>query len=101
MAKRKTPKVDLRPRAEKITEDQLKKLQGVIRTINQGQQQLGIIETQKHSILHDIVQVQDLLQTVQEEFKKEYGSYDVNIMDGTIKYNEDDNNEADKKDNDR
>ena len=30
MAKRKTPKVDLKPRAEKITDKQLKKLQKLL-----------------------------------------------------------------------
>ena len=35
-----------------------------------------------------------------KEFKEKYGEFDVNIMDGTIKYNEDDN-ETDTKDNDR
>ena len=100
MAKRKTPKVEsLRP--DSITKEELEKLQGIIRTINQGQQQLGIIETQKHNILHDIMQVQDLLQAVQNEFEKKYGTYDVNVMDGTIKYNEDGHDEANTKNNDR
>ena len=99
MAKRKTPKVEsLRP--ETITKEELEKLQNVIRTINQGQQQLGIIETQKHNILHDIIQVQTLLQTIQSEFEEKYGTYDVNVVDGAIKYNND-NDETDKKDNDR
>ena len=99
MAKRKTPKVkDLRP--ETITQEQLEKLQSVIRTINQGQQQLGIIESQKHNILHDVMQVQAMLQEVQKELNDEYGTYDINVANGAIKYN-DDNNETDKKDNDR
>ena len=99
MAKRKTPKVkDLRP--ETITQEQLEKLQSVIRTINQGQQQLGIIESQKHNILHDVMQVQAMLQEVQKELHDEYGTYDINVANGAIKYN-DDNNETDKKDNDR
>ena len=99
MAKRKTPKVEsLRP--ETITKEELEKLQNVIRTINQGQQQLGIIETQKHNILHDIIQVQTLLQTIQSEFEEKYGTYDVNVVDGAIKYNND-NDKTDKKDNDR
>ena len=98
MAKRKTPKVkDLRP--ETITQEELQKLQGIVKAMNQGQQQLGIIETQKHNILHDIVEIQNLLQTMQKEFVEVYGTYDVSIADGTIKYNDD--NKADKKDNDR
>tara|TARA_R110002153_G_scaffold239598_1_gene394017 strand:+ start:214 stop:522 length:309 start_codon:yes stop_codon:yes gene_type:complete len=99
MAKRKTPKVqNLRP--ETITKDELGKLQNVVRTINDAQKQIGVIEMQKHSILRDISQLQDMVAEIQKEFKEKYGEFDVNIMDGTIKYNKDDN-ETDTKDNDR
>ena len=100
MAKRKTQKsekiVDLKPKAEKISEKQLTKVQDVINRINRGQLELGIMETRKHSILHSIARVQDELTLLQEEFKKEYGTYDVNIQDGSINYPE--NGEVNKKD---
>ena len=100
MAKRKTQKsekiVDLKPKAEKISEKQLTKVQDVINRINRGQLELGIMETRKHSILHSIDRVQDELTLLQEEFKKEYGTYDVNIQDGSINYPE--NGEVNKKD---
>ena len=85
MAKRKTPKVqNLRP--ETITKDELGKLQNVVRTINDAQKQIGVIEMQKHSILRDISQLQDMVAEIQKEFKEKYGEFDVNIMDGTIFY---------------
>ena len=88
MAKRKTPKVkDLRP--DKISEEQLGKMQNVVRAINEGQQQLGILELQKHSLLHDVMQLQSVIGKIQQELKEEYGNIDVNINDGTIKYKED------------
>ena len=100
MAKRKTQKsekiVDLKPKAEKISEKQLTKVQDVINRINRGQLELGIMETRKHSILHSIARVQDELTLLQEEFKKEYGTNDVNIQDGSINYPE--NGEVNKKD---
>ena len=84
MAKRKTPKVqNLRP--ETITKDELGKLQNVVRTINDAQKQIGVIEMQKHSILRDISQLQDMVAEIQKEFKEKYGEFDVNIMDGTMK----------------
>ena len=93
MAKRKTQKsekiVDLKPKAEKISEKQLTKVQDVINRINRGQLELGIMETRKHSILHSIARVQDELTLLQEEFKKEYGTYDVNLNDGTINWPKD------------
>tara|TARA_R110001583_G_scaffold11501_2_gene51830 strand:+ start:426 stop:728 length:303 start_codon:yes stop_codon:yes gene_type:complete len=100
MAKRKTPKVDkivdLKPKAEKITDEQLKKVQGTVNAINRAQLDLGMLETRKHSMLHNIATVQDQLTVMQGEFEKEYGTFDINIQDGTINYKED--VEADKKD---
>tara|TARA_R100001460_G_scaffold22211_3_gene45161 strand:+ start:5021 stop:5302 length:282 start_codon:yes stop_codon:yes gene_type:complete len=92
MAKRKTPKVkDLR--TEKITKEQLSKLQNVVRAINEGQQQLGMLESQKHALLHDVMQLQGVIGKIQQELKEEHGNVDINISDGTIKYLE--NEQAD------
>ena len=100
MAKRKTPKVDkivdLKPKAEKITDEQLKKVQGIVNAINRAQLDLGMLETRKHGMLHNIATIQDQLTIMQGEFEKEYGTFDINIQDGSIKYEED--GEADKKD---
>ena len=88
MAKRKTPKVkDLRP--EKITKEQLVKMQNVVRAVNEGQQQLGMLESQKHALLHDVMQLQTMIGKIQQELKEEYGNIDINISDGAIKYLQD------------
>jgi len=52
-------------------------------------------------VLHMIATMQDVIEELREEFKKDYGTDEINIVDGTIKYNENDNNEANKKDNHR
>jgi len=97
MAKRKTPKtVDLKPRAEKITDQQLEQLQKAIGTIQQVRDQIGGIETQKHELLHQYGSIQDLLVKLRAEFEKEYGTYDVNVNDGTINHEVD--GKVDKKD---
>ena len=101
MAKRKTPKgdkiVDLKPKAEKITEEQLTKVQNIVNTINRAQMDLGIMETRKHQVLHSITVMQDELSVMQVEFNEQYGTSDINIQDGTINYAKE-NVEADKKD---
>ena len=95
MAKRKTPKVkDLRP--EKITDEQLKKIQDTVNGINRAQMEIGQVETRKHELLHGIAGFRDQLTILQTEFEKEYGSVDINIENGTINYP--DNGETDKKD---
>ena len=93
MAKRKTAKaekiVDLKPKAEKITAEELEKVQNIVNAMNRGQLDLGILETRKHQLLHSIMSVQDQLTMMQADFEKEYGTFDINIQDGTINYPED------------
>tara|TARA_Y100000114_G_scaffold131705_1_gene130070 strand:- start:774 stop:1073 length:300 start_codon:yes stop_codon:yes gene_type:complete len=90
MAKVKTPKkekiVDLKPKAEKITDEQLKKVQSIVNTLNRAQLELGMMETKKHSLLHTILTIQDQLTLMQSEFEKEYGTNDINIQTGEINY---------------
>jgi ABC-type phosphate transport system auxiliary subunit len=107
MAKRKTPKaekiVDLKPKAEKITDEQLAKVQNTISGINNHQMELGRMETRKHQLLHNLLSIQDQLTLLQEEFQKEYNTFDINIETGDINYppenpNPPENGETDKKD---
>ena len=88
MGKKKKEKVvDLRP--EKISDEQLNKVQQIINAMNRGQMDLGILETRKHRMLHDIAAVQDNLSAMQNEFQEQYGTFDINVQDGTINYKED------------
>ena len=98
MAKTKKEEiVDLTPKAEKITDEQLKKVQDTVNSINRVQLELGILETRKHGLLHNIVAIQDSLNSMQVDFEKEYGTSDINIQDGTINYSKE-NGEVNKKD---
>ena len=81
---------------EKITEEQLEKVQGTVNNINRLQLEIGIVETRKHNLLHNIASVQDQLTLMQAEFEKDYGTTDINIQTGEINYPP--NGETDKKD---
>ena len=70
--------------SEKITEEQLKSIQDLVGQINNGQLQIGQLETQKHALLHQTAEVQKILKDNQDELEKEYGKVNVNIQDGTI-----------------
>jgi len=88
MGKKKKEKVvDLKP--QKITDEQLKKVQEIINNINRGQLELGVMETRKHMLLHNVASIQEQLTVMQAEFEKEYGTFDINVQDGTINYKED------------
>ena len=101
MAKRKTAKadkiVDLKPKAEKITDEQLKEVQTLVNDINRAQMEIGMMETKKHAVLHHISVSQEGIGKIREKFEKEYGTADVDIQTGTINYPPE-NGEADKKD---
>ena len=83
-------------KATKITNDELNKVQSIINNINRAQLEIGSIELKKHEMMHQIAGLRDELTLLQTEFDKEYGTFDINIQDGTINYKED--VEADKKD---
>ena len=84
MGKEKT--VELKPRVEKISEEHLKELQTVVNRINSLQFNIGKIEAQKHSALHDLASTQGTIGVLQDKLSKEYGSYDINLQDGTINW---------------
>jgi len=98
MTKTKKEKiVDLKPKAEKITDEQLQKVQDTINGINRGQLEIGSLETKKHEMLHGLAGLRDTLSKLQNEFQEQYGTFDVNIQDGIINYPKE-NGEVNKKD---
>ena len=76
--------IDLKP--EKITDKQLEKVQSTVNSLNRSQLEIGSIELKKHELMHQMASLRDSLTLLQGEFEKEYGTYDVNIHDGTINY---------------
>ena len=82
---------------EKISDEQLEKVQNTVNNINRAQLEIGSMEIRKHEMMHNIASLRDSIAVMQNEFEKEYGTYDININDGTINYPKE-NGEADKKD---
>ena len=81
--------LDVKSKVEKITEQHLKELQNVVNTVNGMQFNIGRIEMQKHNLLHDLATAHDRIALMQEKMTKEYGSYDINLTDGTINWPKD------------
>ena len=100
MAKRKTPKkekiVDLKPRPDKVTDEELAKIQNAVNGVSNHQVEIGRMETRKHQVLHNLNSIQDQLTLLQDKLQKEYNTIDINIETGAINYPEE-NGEADKK----
>jgi len=81
--------VDLKQKAEKITDEQLKKVQNTVNGINRAQLEIGSMEVKKHELLHQIAGNRDQLSVLQAEFEKDYGTYDIDIQTGKINYKDD------------
>ena len=71
---------------EKITDEQLKKVQDTVNSLNRSQLEIGSMELKKHELMHQLAGVRDELTVLQGEFEKEYGTFDINIQDGMINY---------------
>ncbi len=84
-------------KTEKITDEQLKKVQDTVNSMNRAQLEIGSMEVRKHEMMHQIAGLRDELTVLQGEFEKEYGTFDINIQDGTINYPKE-NGETNKKD---
>ena len=84
-------------KAEKVTEDQLKRVQESVNGINRAQLEIGSMEVQKHELMHRVAGLRESLGMLQKEFEKDYGTYDVDIQTGKINY-PNENGEVNKKD---
>jgi RecB family endonuclease NucS len=76
----------------KITNEELNRVQSIVNDMNRAQLEIGSFESKKHNILHHISILQEQLGIMQSEFEKTYGTSDINIQDGTI--NHDKNEQA-------
>ena len=79
-------KIENRP--EKISEEHLENLQRLVNAVNGIQYNIGKMEQQKHTLLHNLSITQDRIGVFQETLKKEYGTFDINIEDGKINHPE-------------
>jgi hypothetical protein len=66
----------------KITEEQLKK-------VNEGQEklislvnQIGVLESQKHGLLHQVADVNKEVEEFKVELEEEYGSVNIDLKTG-------------------
>jgi len=69
-------------KAKKITKDQLETV-----TKNQDQltnmvNQIGVLETQKHSLLHQIGELNKTVEDYKAELEKEYGPVSIDLKTG-------------------
>tara|TARA_R110002020_G_C15860029_1_gene737039 strand:- start:286 stop:594 length:309 start_codon:yes stop_codon:yes gene_type:complete len=84
MAKEKELKV--KQKVEKISEEHLTRLQGIVNGINALQFNIGKMEVNKFNAIRELSKSQSEISEMQDILLKKYGSYDVNVHDGTINW---------------
>lgn len=67
----------------KITEEQLKTLQEQEGKKNAIKHDLGLLETQKHALLHAFANIQEEQDKLKVQLEDEYGKINVNLEDGS------------------
>ena len=76
-------------KVEKITAEELEKLQGFVQGMNQAQLNIGGLEAQKMELLNQVAQIKEMLNEFQADLEKSYGKVSVSLVDGTIAENAD------------
>ena len=67
----------------KIKEEELKTIQEQQTKLNELVHNIGLLESQKHGLLHDIAGVNKDIEEYKSVLEKEYGAININVEDGT------------------
>ena len=86
---------DIAQDVKKISEEELKLIQGKVQILNSLQMQIGGIELQKTAAIDQLKAAQADMQKTQNELEEKYGKVNINVTDGTITELQD---ESDKED---
>ena len=67
----------------KIKEEELKLIQEQQKQLNELVSNIGLLESQKHGLLHEIAGVNKEIEDYKEILEAEYGTININLEDGT------------------
>jgi hypothetical protein len=68
---------------KKITEEQLETLSKQQKDLSDILTNIGILESQKHSYLHQLADVNKSIEDFKLELQEQYGSVNINLQDGS------------------
>ncbi len=81
---------------KKITAEQLEKLVKTQRELNEILVNVGVLESQKHGLLHQLAEVNKTSEEFKAELQAQYGSININLEDGSYTASEEKVEDADK-----
>lgn len=66
----------------KIKEEQLSRIKDQQLKLQTIINEIGLIETKKHSLLHEIAALNEDINSFKEQLEKEYGAVEINLESG-------------------
>jgi hypothetical protein len=84
-------------KVNKIKEDQLSIIVRQQKELNLLLTNVGLLETQKHSLLHQVADVNKAAEEFKVELQNEYGAININLEDGSYTFIEDSEPTTDSK----
>ena len=67
----------------KITDEQLSKVQNQQKELNVIINDIGVLEAQKHGLLHQLGSINQEVDAFKTELEAQYGAVNINVEDGT------------------
>lgn len=67
----------------KIEDKELKKVVEQQKTLNEVLTNIGVLETQKHGLLHKVAALNKDIEEVKNDLEGKYGAININLEDGT------------------
>ena len=65
-----------------ITDEQLKSISKGQKELMTLVNQIGVLETQKHGLLHQVADTNKVVEDLKAELEKEYGAIDIDLTTG-------------------
>ena len=69
---------------KQITQEQLERVVAGQKDLNAVLTNIGVLESQKHSYLHQLADINKSIEEFKMELENEYGAININLEDGTF-----------------
>lgn len=68
---------------QKISEEHYGELKVILENLSKAQNQIGVLETSKHELLHEVSLFKNQLAELQVKLKENYGDIVIDVSDGS------------------
>ncbi len=69
-------------KAKKLTKKELEEVKSIKQDLDSTINNIGVLETQKHALLHKVAEVNEKLAKSKKELEDKYGSINIDLVTG-------------------